>query len=61
MPNMRRGATGGADGEQTPRFCPNCGAANTVAQLALHDLRATLPARPTSRHIGIADFSQVDR
>jgi hypothetical protein len=51
MPNMRRGTPGRSNEEQTPRFCPNCGAANTSLSL-----RCTICGQPFSTEANVASY-----
>jgi hypothetical protein len=48
---MRRGTSGGSNGEQTPRFCPNCGAANTSLSL-----RCTICGQPFGSDAKVASY-----
>ena len=51
MPNMRRDASDGSKGESTPRFCPNCGAANTALSS-----RCTICGQPFGSEANVAAY-----
>lgn len=51
MPNLRRGSSDSSRGEGAPRFCPNCGAANTALSS-----RCTICGQPFSSEVNVATF-----
>lgn len=51
MPNLRRGKSDSSKGEGAPRFCPNCGAANTALSS-----RCTICGQPFGNDVNVASY-----